>query len=88
MSLPAPMRQLVDRFAERLNEYQESSYLEARLRVDFINPMFQALGWDVTNSKAYSEGDREVVTEARLRTPSGLRLLTIFSNSRVLRSSW
>jgi hypothetical protein len=67
------MQLLVERFAERLNEYQDSSYLEARLRVDFLNPMFQALGWDVTNTKGLSEGDREVVTEARLPTPSGFK---------------
>jgi hypothetical protein len=74
MPLPASMQLLLQRFAERLNEYQDSSYLEARLRVDFLNPMFQALGWDVTNTKGLSEGDREVVTEARLRTPSGFKI--------------
>jgi hypothetical protein len=73
MPLPASMQVLVDRFAERLSEYQDTSYLEARLRVDFLNPMFEALGWDVTNTKGLSEGDREVVTEARLRTPSGFK---------------
>jgi len=67
------MQQLVDRFADRISEYQDSSYLEARLRVDFLNPMFQALGWDIANVKAYSEGDREVVTEGRIRTSSGFK---------------
>lgn len=73
MPLPTSMQLLVDRFAERQAEYQDSSYLEARLRVDFLNPMFEALGWDVTNTRGLSEGDREVVTEARLRTPSGFK---------------
>jgi len=73
MPLPASMQVLIERFAERLNEYQDSSYLEARLRVDFLNPMFEALGWDVTNTKSLSEGDREVVTEARVPTPSGFK---------------
>lgn len=73
MPLPASMQQLVSRFAERINEYQSNSYLEARLRVDFLNPMFEALGWDVVNVKGHSEGDREVITEARLRTPSGFK---------------
>ena len=73
MPLPASMQQLVDRFAQRQNEYEDSGYLEARLRIDFLNPMFEALGWDVTNKKGHSEGDREVVTEARLHTPSGFK---------------
>ena len=74
MPLPTSVQQLVDRFTERLSEYQGPNYLEARLRVDFLNnPMFQALGWDVANIKGHSEGDREIVTEARLRSPSGFK---------------
>jgi hypothetical protein len=71
--LPVSMQQLVDRFVQRQNEYEDSGYLEARLRIDFLNPMFEALGWDVTNKEGHSEGDREVVTEARLYTPSGFK---------------
>lgn len=73
MPLPTEMQLLVDRFAARQDEYQDSSYLEARLRIDFLNPMFQALGWDVTNTRGLSEGDREVTTEARVHTPSGFK---------------
>ena len=73
MPLPSSMQELVDRFADRLSEYRDPTYLEARLRVDFLNPMFEALGWDVANVKGHSEGDREVVTEARLRSPSGFK---------------
>ena len=49
------------------------TYLEARVRIDFLNPMFAALGWDVANAAALSEHERDVVTEGRLRTSSGTK---------------
>ena len=57
---------------DRLNEYQDSTYLEARLR---WTPQSHVPGaWMGCNQReGLSEGDREVVTEARLRTPSGFK---------------
>lgn len=48
-------------------------YMEARVRIDFINPFFTALGWDVANKAGRSEYGREVITEARVITAAGIK---------------
>ncbi|SBT51672.1 TaqI-like C-terminal specificity domain-containing protein [Micromonospora narathiwatensis] len=67
MPVPPAVEELVERFLGRRAEFESPSYLEARVRVDFLNPFFQALGWDVTNHQNVPECSREVITEARLR---------------------
>jgi hypothetical protein len=38
---------LVERFARNLDAYRRADYKEAQVRVEFIAPLFEALGWDV-----------------------------------------
>jgi hypothetical protein len=40
---------LVERFSEQLTSYKKSDYNETQTRLEFINPFFKALGWDVDN---------------------------------------
>ena len=40
---------LVDDFETGYNHYKNPSYSETRVREDFINKFFSALGWDVTH---------------------------------------
>ena len=49
------------------DSYKSNSYKEARVRQDFIDPFFEALGWDVGNTKGYAEAHREVVSENSLK---------------------
>jgi type I restriction-modification system DNA methylase subunit len=39
--------QLIERFSEHIEEYKRGSYNEHQTRVDYINPFFKALGWDM-----------------------------------------
>ena len=48
MSVPDVVRKLVERFEEHEAEYRHS-YSEAQVRQDFIDPLFEALGWEVEN---------------------------------------
>lgn len=73
MSVPEEIQRLVTRFADRRAEYESTDYLEARVRVDFINPFFQALGWDIANIAGRSERERDVITEGRVRSGSGFK---------------
>jgi hypothetical protein len=66
MSVPDVVRKLVERFEEHEAEYRHS-YSEAQVRQDFIDPLFEALGWDVKNTKSRAEAYREVVVEDALR---------------------
>ena len=40
---------LVDRSYSNIEAYRDSSNSETRLRVEFVDPFFEALGWDVSN---------------------------------------
>jgi hypothetical protein len=39
---------LVERFERNIEAYRSPAYNETQLRVEFIDPFFEALGWDVT----------------------------------------
>jgi predicted type IV restriction endonuclease len=38
---------LVEKFNHNLEEYKNPKYNEAQVRAEFVNPFFEALGWDV-----------------------------------------
>jgi predicted type IV restriction endonuclease len=40
---------VVERFAHNLDAYKRVDYKETQVRVEFIDPFFEALGWDVRN---------------------------------------
>ncbi|MEK6693550.1 MAG: hypothetical protein AABY44_09020 [Nitrospirota bacterium] len=40
---------LIEKFDKNKPHYLSKGYLEAQLRIDFINPFFKALGWDIEN---------------------------------------
>ena len=46
------MEGLVERFARNLDVYTRPDYKETQVRVEFIDPFFEALGWDVRNVHA------------------------------------
>jgi type I restriction-modification system DNA methylase subunit len=60
---PPEIISLVDRFAGQRVAYKSGRYNETELRRDFLDPLFEALGWDMTNRKNYSEKYREVIHE-------------------------
>src|SRR6266487_5361216 len=66
--MPAPenIRQLVRRFEEYLDAYRSSKYNETQLRNEFLNPFFEALGWDVLNKQGNSEEYKHVIHEDSL----------------------
>src|SRR5256885_15627014 len=59
------VKELVRKFSENYAEYTRSAsaYNETLLRVDFLNPFLEALGWDVENKKGSPQHLREVVHE-------------------------
>lgn len=59
--------QLVERFHEQLHSYKKLDYKETQVRIDFIDPFFKALGWDVDNSQGNAEAYREVIHEDKVK---------------------
>ena len=64
--MPAPdsIRQLVQHFEEQRAMFHAEKYKETQVRSDFLDPFFEALGWDVANANGYAEKYREVIQEA------------------------
>ena len=68
MDAPPKILDLVERFQRNYRDYSDASYKEARVRVEFIDPFFRELGWDVVNEKGLAEDYKDVVYEDSLRT--------------------
>ncbi len=70
IACPPLIIEKVRQFNEHLDTYTSGDYNEAQLRVDFLNPMIEALGWDVNNRKGYAEAYRDVVYEDAIKVGS------------------
>jgi len=73
MSAPDIIKTLVETFATNLDAYKNGIFNEAQARIQFINPMFEALGWDVSNRAGYAEAYKDVVHEDSLRIGSAVK---------------
>ena len=67
--MPAPdeLLELVQQFRENRATYLSDSFSETSLRRQFIDPMFELLGWDVLNRQGHAEAYKEVVHEDSLK---------------------
>ncbi|WP_312406510.1 Eco57I restriction-modification methylase domain-containing protein [Rhizobium sp.] len=66
MPVPDKVVALIERFEEHRTSYVQPGYKEARLRSEFLDDLFVALGWDIRNSKGYAEAYKDVVVEDAL----------------------
>ena len=57
---------LAKRFADNRESYRSPDYKEAHVRMEFIDPLFMALGWDVRNEAGAAPQYREVIPEPAL----------------------
>lgn len=67
--MPAPqvIVDLVERFERNRESYLSSAYNETQLRREFVDPFFEALGWDVNNKKGRAEAYKHVIHEDSIR---------------------
>ena len=64
---------LVGRFREHVEDYKRNGYNEHQTRIDYINPFFKALGWDMDNEQGYAEAYREVIHEDKIKVGSATK---------------
>jgi hypothetical protein len=64
---PRQVIDLVETFDRNLSSYKSQGYNEANLRQSFINPLFEALGWDVTNRAGHAEAYKDVIHEDAIK---------------------
>lgn len=67
MSAPEIILELVERFNRNIDQYKSAAYNETQLRREFIDPLFEALGWDVNNKQGYAEPYKDVIHEDSLK---------------------
>lgn len=60
---PEGVRRLVERFEHNLDSYTSGKYNETQVRREFVDPLFEFLAWDVSNSRGYAEAYKDVVHE-------------------------
>ena len=63
----AEIQRLIEQFDLNSEAYRRSPYNEEQLRIEFLNPFFNALGWDVENKEGTAEPYKDVVHEDALK---------------------
>ncbi|MEW6676141.1 MAG: hypothetical protein AB1348_09125 [Nitrospirota bacterium] len=54
------LQSLITKFEKDKTHYLSKGYVEAQVRIDFINPFFGALGWDIENKAQKPPHERDV----------------------------
>ena len=67
MAAPHSVLELIERFDRNRIAYRSEHYNEARLRIEFLNPFFEALGWDINNKQGYAEAYKDVIYEDAIK---------------------
>ena len=58
---------LVERYEADRNHYLTDRYNETQVRSDFLDPLFELLGWDIKNRAGKPTNEREVILEEPLK---------------------
>jgi hypothetical protein len=58
---------LIERYNRNAEAYKSTQYNETQLRREFLDPFFDALGWDVENKRGYAEAYKDVVHEDAIK---------------------
>ncbi len=61
----------MNRFEQNRDSYRSGKYNETQLRREFLDPFFEALGWDVFNKGGYAETYKDVIHEDSLEIEGG-----------------
>ena len=67
MPAPKEVLRLIERYDEQRAAYESGVYKETQIRVEFIDPFFKALGWDVHNEQGFAEAYKDVIHEDALK---------------------
>jgi type I restriction-modification system DNA methylase subunit len=66
-TIPEEVTNLIARFEQNLETYRDQGYNETQVRREFIDPFFDALGWDVANKAGYAEAYKDVIHEDAIK---------------------
>lgn len=66
-ALPPALQERVALYLRDRSYYESESFNEEQCRVEFINPLFEALGWDVSNRAGKFDAFKDVEHEGALK---------------------
>ncbi|WP_416441638.1 hypothetical protein ACH3O9_14420 [Leeuwenhoekiella sp. A16] len=61
------IKDLVKKYHSNREAYLKTDYNETQLRIDFLDPFFELLGWDIKNLSGKPTNEREVLVEEGLK---------------------
>ncbi|MGA2915461.1 MAG: N-6 DNA methylase [Sedimentisphaerales bacterium] len=64
---PDTILKLVENFEQNIDSFKGQGYNEATLRQEFINPFFEALGWDIQNKAGIAAAYKDVIHEDAIK---------------------
>src|SRR3989441_5820653 len=64
---PQIIADLIERFEQNAESYRSPGYNEAQVRKEFIDPLFEALGWDLANKAGHAEAYKDVIHEDAIK---------------------
>ena len=67
MAAPNTVADLVERYRRHADDYTSAKYNETQVRHEFIDPLFESLGWDINNKQGYAEAYKDVIHEDTLK---------------------
>jgi len=67
MAAPREVIDLIERFERNRDTYRSSEYNETQVRLEFIDPFFKALGWDMYNEAGYAKAHKDLVHEDAIK---------------------
>ena len=67
MAAPKEIVDLVEIFESNLESYKNGHYNETQVRIEFVDPFFKALGWDINNEQGFAEAYKDVIHEPDIK---------------------
>ncbi len=64
---PATLKAKIANFAEHRAAYVQGNYNETQVRREYIDPFFEALGWDIANKEGSAQAYQDVVHEDKVK---------------------
>ena len=61
------IKALVEKYRSHRHDYLSLVYNETQLRSDFVDPLFELLGWDIKNKSGKPTNEREIILEESIK---------------------
>lgn len=82
VALPSRIADLVQHFTQHIDSFKSGNYNETRARIQFIDPFFKELGWDMENTRGAAEAYKDVIDEDAVKVAGSLESSRLFVSYR------